>query len=226
MTNPPPKSTSTLTAPKTTVKFIAELPSVTKTTDFHHGYIILKEIDIEPYWDDPEHDHYKCRIFSTEGKLLLTYPSMPHAMLNCRDAFNEQCGAITAAAVDNGRISFQQNASRRRANHLLLDFPTGHILSSSEVYADAGEDEELPMEMIAVTYHHPAMGVIQGTSGTIEVTNTCYYAAWVVARTDIKPNKKGAFEGEKKKQKMSKGAQMAALLAGKKGKVTDVKMEG
>jgi hypothetical protein len=55
----------------------------------------------------------------------------------------------------------------------------------------------------------------------IEVTNTCYYAA----RTDIKPNKKGAFQGEKKKQKLSKGAQMAALHAGKTGKVVNVKMQ-
>jgi hypothetical protein len=58
----------------------SELPSVTEKTDYHHGYIVLKEIDIEPYWDEPEDDHYKFRIFSTEAKLLLTFPSIPHAI--------------------------------------------------------------------------------------------------------------------------------------------------
>jgi hypothetical protein len=64
---------------------------------------------------------------------------------------------LTSAAVNNGHISFQQNASRRQVYYLLLDFPSGHVLSSSEVYADAGEDEELAMQIIAVTYHHPKM---------------------------------------------------------------------
>jgi hypothetical protein len=88
------------------------------------------------------------------------------------NAFNQSCGPLTSAAC-RGRISFQQNASPSRANHLLLDFPSGHVLSSSEVHADAGEDEELPMQIIAVTYHHPKMGVIEGKAGMIEVTNTC-----------------------------------------------------
>jgi hypothetical protein len=198
---------------------------VKEKTDYHHGYIVLMEIDVEPYWDVPEDEHHTCRIFSTEAKLLLTYPSMPYSILNRREEFNQTSGELMSAAVDNGRISYQQNASRRQANHLLLDFPSGHVLSSSEVYAEAGEDEELAMEIIGVTYHHPKMGVIEGKTGTIEVTNTSYYAAWLVARTDIKPNKKGSFEGEKKKQKMSKGAAMAAMLAGKKGKVVNVQMK-
>ena len=201
------------------------LPSVKENTDFHHGYIIIKPLDIEHYWDSPEEEWYKCRIFSTEAKLLLSYPAMPYALCR-RDEFNEHCGELTANAVDNGRISYQQNISRRQFNHILLDFPEGHVLSSSAVYVDAGEDEDLAMQIIEVTYHHENMGVYQDRQGhDIPVTNTAYYAAWMVARTDIDPNKKGTFAGAKK-QKVSKGPALAAMLAGKKGKVVNVQMKG
>jgi hypothetical protein len=58
-----------------------------------------------------------------------------------------------------------------------LDFPSDHILSSKEIHDEAGDDEDLLLELIPVVYAHPLLG---------SATNTVHYVAWKVARAGMR----------------------------------------
>jgi hypothetical protein len=66
--------------------------------------------------------------------------------------------------------SFEENKASHRWEQLLLEFP-------GVAAQDAGDDEELNLELIPSVYSHPGV-----SSNSI---NTIHYAAWKVARTGL-----------------------------------------
>jgi hypothetical protein len=84
--------------------------------------------------------------------------------------------------MDDARHSYEKNKASRRWNHLLLEFPTGHELSSQVIYDDAGEDEELELEIVPFRYCH---------STNTDQFNSMHYAAWNVARSDVRTRARG-----------------------------------
>jgi hypothetical protein len=74
----------------------------------------------------------------------------------------------------------------------VLDFRTDHHLSLKEIYDEAGEEEELGLEIIPIVYSHP---VIKGSG-------TQHWAAWKAVRTDLKVlHKRGKIKVKNKKSK-------------------------
>jgi hypothetical protein len=75
--------------------------------------------------------------------------------------------------------SFEENKASHRWEQLLLEFPgvAAHDLLAKGIYEDAGDDEELNLELIPSVYSHPGV-----SSNSI---NTIHYAAWKVARTGL-----------------------------------------
>ena len=90
----------------------------------------------------------------------------------------------------------------RKWKHLYLRFGGGIELSSKVINSDAGEDEKLKLELVPITISHPKL---HGKS------YTSMYAAWKVARTDMKANKKGKLE---KQEDKSDAAMLLESLVG------------
>jgi hypothetical protein len=93
--------------------------------------------------------------------------------------------------MDDARHAYFEKKAAREWKYLILDFPQEHELSSKNIYKDAGEDEELKLEMVPIVYSHPQMAG----------TNSQHWAAWKVARTDLKVHKRGKVEAKESKSK-------------------------
>ena len=125
--------------------FAAEnIPGVKdKSQDFFHGHLILLPIDWRHHWDDTNTELFKAQVF-TDHQVLITKPAFDCLLLNDREGLNHAiqnlCGLSTGFSsalidgIDNGRLQCDAAKDSRKFNHLLLAFPDGHNLSSSEIY--------------------------------------------------------------------------------------------
>jgi hypothetical protein len=68
------------------------------------------------------------------------------------------------------------------------------------IYDLAGDDEELELEIVPFHYSHPSAP---------NVFNTHHYAAWKVARSDVRASKRGKVEH---KENESKAASLLAKM--------------
>lgn len=165
------------------------------------GYWIVMKYDPRFYADDANVEWYKARVYSS-NQVLITLPSFDYSQMHCRDQIvSSKCPQSCTDAIDNGRLGYAKEEKIRQWKYLLLDFPDSHVLSSSEVYSEAGEDEELDFELFPVSSVHPKIP---------KVSFTDYYIAFRVARTDVAAYKKGKLETQK--SKTSKGAAKLAAL--------------
>jgi hypothetical protein len=132
-------------------------------------------------------------------------------LLKKREEIDAGMSATVMDALDDARIIFNREKAAREWKYLVLDFPKDHHLSSKEIYKEAGEDEELQLEIIPNVYSHPE----------IVGLGTQHWAAWKVICTDLKVQKRGKIEEKTKKRK---GAALLGALIGGVG--PDVKKEG
>jgi hypothetical protein len=72
-------------------------------------------------------------------------------------------------------------------------------VSSKLIYAEAGDNNELALELVPFHYSH----ALASSS-----YNNIHYAAWKVARSDVRASKRGKVEQKENKSKA------ASLLAG------------
>jgi hypothetical protein len=98
-------------------------------------------------------------------------------------------------AMDDGRQDFFANRVARRFKQLFLTFPKGYVLSAKEIYGDAGEDQELELEILQIKYYPNP-----GTKNK-ETYSKHHCAGFKVARIDIKAHKGGKVEAPQKKSK-------------------------
>jgi hypothetical protein len=70
--------------------------------------------------------------------------------------------------MDDACHEFEENKASCCWKHLLLEFPAGHMISGKDIYEDAGDDEELELELIPILYSHLSLANAQ---------NTVHYAA-------------------------------------------------
>jgi hypothetical protein len=169
-----------------------------KKTMHYFGYYIMFPMDIRFILDDETTEHYKARVFSM-NQVLLSVPAWPYSPLMNRDEIANLVDGIVTDGMDDARHAFDDNKESRRWKYILLDFPPSHSLGSKEIYDEAGEDEELKLELIPFVYAHKKIP---------NAVNTIHYAGWKVCRTDIRPTKRGKVE---QKENKSMGA---SLLAG------------
>jgi hypothetical protein len=100
------------------------------------------------------------------------------------------------------RHDCNDNKASRLLKHLVLEFPTGHILSSKEIFEKATKDEKLHMEIIPIAEDHKSMPKLHDTR---------HCACWRVARVDLKASKRGKIEHV---QEVSEAAALLAALMG------------
>jgi hypothetical protein len=96
-------------------------------------------------------------------------------------------------AMDDACHAFEENKASCCWNHLLLEFPAGHMMSGKDIYEDAGDDEELELELIPILYSHLSLSNAQ---------NTVPYAAWKVARSNLRASKKGKIDQKNKSKEL------------------------
>jgi hypothetical protein len=163
------------------------------------GYYIMYQIDIRHIADDASVEFYKGRVF-TSNSVLLRLPSWPYSVLHNRDEIALSVNATACGALDDARHSFAQEKAAREWKYLVLDFPSDHQLSSKVIYDEAGDDEELELEIIPIQYTHK--NIIKKGLGSQ------HWESWKVVRTDVKVHKRGKLEVKSKQSKA------AALLGG------------
>jgi hypothetical protein len=173
----------------------------------YDGFEILHPLDVRWVLDDDQEDMYKARIFSSNS-ILLQVPAWSYSVLANHDEFDSIATSNLTNAMDDARHDFFANKEARRFKQILLNFPTGYVLSAKEIYADAGEDQELQLEILPIKYY--------SNPGNNE-TNSEHWAGFKVARIDVKARKRGKVETPQKQSKA------AALLfaAGGSGMKTD-----
>jgi hypothetical protein len=180
---------------------LRDIEGLDQGTTRYYGYYIMHQIDIRHIADDPTVEFYNARVF-TSNSLLLKVPAWPYSMLQNREEISAHVSTTVTDAIDDARHNFSQDKAAREWKYLVLDFPTDHHLSSKEIYDEAGEDEELELEIIPIVYSHPV----------IEGSGTQHWAAWKVVRTDLKVHKRGKIEVKSKKSKAA--ALLGNLLGG------------
>jgi hypothetical protein len=158
----------------------------------YYGYYIMYQMDIRHIVDDPSIEFYKARVF-TSNSLLVKVPAWPYSVLYNRDEILKNVSTTVTDGLDDARHVFFQNKAAREWKYLILDFPKDHELSSKLIYDEAGEDEELELEIIPLVFSHPP----------IKGVGSQHWAAWKVVRTDLKVHKRGKMEVKSKKSKAS-----------------------
>ena len=152
----------------------------------YHGFSLLLQMD--PRWmlDDTETDCYTARVF-TSNSILIKKPAWPWSPLGARDQYVGHFNASAIAAMDNAIHDYAANKQKRKFKYILLVFKNKEgekrdlVLSSKEIYAGSGEDEELEPQMMKL--NEKGWGLFQ------------------VARLDMKPEKRGRLHITQKKSK-------------------------
>ena len=110
-------------------------------------------------------------------------------------------------ATDDCRHAYINDLANRMWNFYLLEFPPGVTLSSSSVFKDAGDNEELDYEL--VNYEWTESNTTGGTRANREL-----WVHFTVARTDLCAAKRGKVEESKKKSKAaSKLAKLGSAMS-------------
>ncbi|CAB9507792.1 hypothetical protein SEMRO_320_G116610.1 [Seminavis robusta] len=176
----------------------------------YHSQLILYKMDIRYVVDNTEKDYYTCRVSGT-NELLVSAPAWDYNQLHYRDFWDgvsrddDDPEKIVdpilhgmVSAIDDAHDKTIKAKGARDIKHFKLQFPQGCELSSSAIFAEAGEDEWCKLKIIPLVWTH----TLSGLSGTD------HYAGWVVARKDLESIKKG-----KPNSKPKAESQAAKLLA-------------
>jgi hypothetical protein len=186
---------------------LKDIPGVKSGTMYYGSYIMVP-LDIRFVLDDVTLEHYKARVFG-DNQILVSVPSHQYSVLYNRDEIMLSAPSHVTNAMDNARHSFEEHKETRRWKHLLLEFAHGQVLSGKEIYSEAGDDEDLELELIPVHYtHSKATG-----------DNSIHYAAWQVARTDVQVSKRGKVERKETKSKAA--ALLEGIMAGQSSMKTE-----
>jgi hypothetical protein len=172
---------------------LTDIEGVKRGTYFP-GYYIMMPIDIRWFLDDQSIEYYKARVYSN-NQVLISLPAWPYTPLYNREEIILSVAQNVTDAMDDARHSYEEKKDSRQWKHILLDFPSDHILSSKEIHDEAGDDEDLLLELLPVVYAHPQLG---------SAINTVHYVAWKVARAEVRAVKRGKIEHKNK----SKGASL------------------
>jgi hypothetical protein len=183
---------------------IKDVPGVDEKSHFD-GFAILHPLDVRWVLDDLQEDMHKARVFSSNS-ILLQVPAWSYSVLTNRDEFDSVVTSNLTNAMDDARHDFFANKQARRFKQILLNFPKGYVLSAKEIYGDAGEDQELELEILPLKHY------------SNNVTYCEHWAGFKVARIDVKARKRGKVETP---QKQSKAAALLLLAAGGSGMKTD-----
>jgi hypothetical protein len=161
----------------------------------YHGFSIMLQMDPRWMMDDTEADCYTARVF-TDNSILIKKPAWPWSPLGARDQYVGSFNASAVAAMDNAIHDYAAHKQESKFKFILLVFKNKEgkkrdmSLSTKEIFADSGDDEELEAQMM-LSKHPRADGG----------TNEEGWGGFQVARLDIKPEKRGKLQMTQKKSK-------------------------
>ena len=179
---------------------VKDLASVKNEENYVEGYHFMMRADPRHYYDKPDVEWIKSRLYM-DNQVLLTMPAYPYSLLHVDDSERDKhVSKSVAEGFENAKNYYEDNKTTREFKHILLTFPYEERLSSSEIFAKAGEDEWLKLEMYTIEWEH------EEDPGK---KHTDYYAGFNVARVDTAPYKKGKRE---KKDRKSVGASILEQL--------------
>jgi hypothetical protein len=182
---------------------IKDVPGVDGKSHYD-GFEILHQLDARWVMDDLQVDMYKARIFSSNS-VLLQVPAWSFSVLSNRDEFDGVVTPNLTNAMDDARHDFFANKEARKFKQIVLTFPKSYVLSAKDIYEDAGEDQELELEILPIKY-----------SNQNKEMHSEHWAGFKVARIDLKAHKRGKVEAKEKKSKAA-----ALLSSGGSGMKTD-----
>ncbi|CAB9506771.1 unknown protein [Seminavis robusta] len=178
-----------------------------KKNQLYSGFWIVLPIDIRFILDDMSAAHWSARIIA-KNKILLSTQAWNYSCLYDRDEFKKNVQPNELEALDGAHHDIYDESSGeikedRKWKHLVLEFPERVKLSAKEIYGDSGEDDKLELQLLPVTVTHPKQPKLKYTS---------MFAAWKVARVDIRARKKGKVG--KKDKKSDAARQLEDLMNG------------
>ena len=169
---------------------IKDIPGIDKKKLHYNGFHFMMLMDLRWVLEDDEVEPYKARLLS-QNSVLLQVPAWPYGVLFHREDFVDRVPTNTTDAMDDARHDYFADPKSRKFKHIVLEFPNDFVLSAKEIYSEAGDDDELELEIIPYEYDRP------DENGR----NQEAWAAWKVARTNIKAHKRGKVDSMKKKSK-------------------------
>ena len=114
------------------------------------GYAIVYPMDIQYIKKNQQVEHYKGRVFS-DSQVLLTVPAWNYSELYGEVEWaDSECNENVKAGMQNARHDHRESKDSRQWKSFMFYFPSGHKLSSKEIYKDAGEDQELDVDFVKV----------------------------------------------------------------------------
>ncbi|CAB9510991.1 unknown protein [Seminavis robusta] len=173
-----------------------DLPRVDKDDATLPGYYLLLPMQSEWVKKDLKVDCYKGRVLAA-NIVSLTVPAWDHDVINGSQGWEaSNAPKDVKDSIQNARHEHYDSDTPREWVTFHLHFPSKHQLSSKEVFADAGEAQNLECDFLKVPINK-------------KKTQFKKYAMWRVARLDVRGYKRGKIETEKA---MSKNAQKLAAL--------------
>ena len=171
-----------------------------KTEERYAGFSIQFLADKRWILEDDTVEPYTGRVWGEDG-VLIKMPAFPYLILKNRDILvaHSRVSEEMNNAIDDTRHSFVNDKANRMWAYYLLEFPPGVTLSSSLIFADAGDDEELDYDLVEFEYR-PANEMHDAKE---------MWAHFTVARTDMRASKRGKVdEGSKKSRAAAKLASL------------------
>jgi hypothetical protein len=170
---------------------------------YYEGFAIFYQVDMRWIKENEEEDPYTGRVF---GSNLLQFkcPAWPYSFLTMHDEIESQVPKNVLDTIEHSQHNYAENPKSSKFKTFMLEFPGGLELASKPIYLEAGENEDLEMDLIDLECDR-----MDGSSST----SSEMWGCWVVARTDTEFAKRGKVNVQEKK---SKAALLLEKLAKKK----------
>ena len=130
-------------------------------------------------------------------------PAWPHSLIHMHEQLEDAIPANVLETVEIWQHNYAEKkplASKFKEN--IIEFPNGQVLSAKVLDPNAGENEEIEMELIEVEYDR--------NDGS-DLTNSETWGYWIVAHTDKELVKKGKVQAKEKKSKLALKKEQARL---------------
>lgn len=144
-------------------------------------YYLMVPMYIRFILDHQTVKHYKAQAFANH---LMMVPSWTYYPLYNPDEINNKVDKSVMDAMDDACFHL------KKTRHLTDGNTGGHDLSAKVIYEDAGDDEELKLELIPLDYGYT--GVPSNSINTIH---------WKVARSNLRVSRRKKAEHRENKSK-------------------------
>jgi hypothetical protein len=113
-------------------------------------YIVLPQFDAPYITEDTTEEPVRANLYC-QNVVHVRYNSWPYGLLYDRDNLEKSIDERCMVGIDAKCNEFLQKPGNCKWKHLFLNFPQGHTFSAKALNADAGEEDELELELVELT---------------------------------------------------------------------------